>query len=221
MDDPNQKRSQIENWARRVLGKILYVADSALVPNGNGLDRELKDKSRLDDLTAFHTEFEELRVKGARTLLVEDVNRLEQSRVLLEKAFAALSTEFTKNGVTASQKEQVFGRLGEVMNAAYYIGAYTTITDRIHEAVSSLNWREHAESLRQRKALKNIGSEEARKRKSLREAVSLVLANHPRKRGRYQLIREKVGAGRNDTWPARPTVMRYIREEENRLALKE
>ena len=220
MDNPNQERNQIENWARRVLGKILYVADSALVPNGNGLDRELKDKSQLADLTTYHTEFDELRVKGTRTFLVEDVNRLEQCRFLLQQSFNSLSTEFTNNGMTASQKEHFFGRLGEVINAAYHIGAYTTITDRIHEAVSSLNWREHAASLRQRKVLKNINSEKAGKREVLRDAVRFALANHPGKHGRYHLIRQRVGAAKKDTWPSKSTVERMIQKlrDENEKA---
>jgi hypothetical protein len=209
MDNPNQERIQIENWARRVLGRILYVADSALAPISNGLD------------------FDELRVKGTRTILVEDVNRLEQSRALLQSAFNYLSTHFKKNGTTASQKEQFFERLGEVMNAAYYIGAYTTITDRIHEVVNPLNRLEQAKLARKGKARKFIGSDDAKKKELLREAVRHIMEISPSdgKYGaslaRYRLIRERVGAAPKDTWPSVSTVWRVIKNVRDEAERKE
>jgi hypothetical protein len=76
MDDPNQKLNEIKAWARRVLGRIVGAADSALFSEGNGSDQEVDNKSKVADYENLDSELEELRIRGTRTLLVEDAGRL-------------------------------------------------------------------------------------------------------------------------------------------------
>jgi hypothetical protein len=218
MDDPNQKLNEIKAWARRVLGRIVGAADSALFSEGNGSDRELDNRSDITDYENFDAEIEKLRIRGTRTLLVEDAGRLERYKNILIDSFNKLSSEFDKCENSANEKEPLVETLGAAMNAAYYIGAYTTITDRIHEVVRPLNRREQAQLARKGKAVKNIGSEKALRSDSLREAVRYILetnlsdGKHGASLARYRLIRQRVGAAPKDTWPSKSTVERVIQQ---------
>jgi hypothetical protein len=127
MDDPNQKLTEIKAWARRVLGRIVDAADSALSSEGNGSDRELDSKSNFSDNENFDAELDELRIRGTRTLLVEDASRLGRYRNSLVDAFNILSLEIDHSGNSANEKVKLIETLGVAMNAAYHIGAYSEI----------------------------------------------------------------------------------------------
>ena len=175
MNNSSQDSRDSEAWARHVLSRIVLVADSALIPKANDADAGHRNSQGIDP-DASEDEFDELRIRGTRTILVEDVKFLEECRSSLLLSFNALGNEFGNNRILADKKETLFAQLGVIMDAAYYIGAYTTITDRIHEEVRYLHWRLHAAILRERKAKKSIGSEESKKRAALRAAVELSIS---------------------------------------------
>jgi hypothetical protein len=95
----------------------------------------------------------EMMIHGSRTLMIEDRRLLQGAEKLLRPAFQFIATGIADHRNGSANDEYSYQRLGELIRSAYYIGAYTTITDSAQRFVAPALRKERAKVMRKGKTV--------------------------------------------------------------------
>ena len=168
-----------EFWARRWLETIQRSAEFALSPrptipeevlSPNRVRAIKKEKEQLEKVIALDEASTEMLIHGSRTIMVEDRRLLEGAEKLLRPAFEIIAKEIADRRNSSANTEYLYQKLGELILSAYYIGAYTTITDGAQNFVAPALRKERAEVMRKGKTVQITDEDH----KNLRAAIIAV-----------------------------------------------
>jgi hypothetical protein len=164
-----------------------------------------------EDVVQLEKQFE---ITGTRVIMPEDRGVLESAAKLLRAAFDALTEHMETSASSSENLDSLFQKLGELIAASYYIGAYTTVSLGVQKFVAPAVLREQAKTPQRAKAVKDV-----EKRQRLRSAIKRAAGRGELKASRAfaNLIYDKVFAevgildkeGKKK-WPSRKTIKNEI-----------
>jgi hypothetical protein len=137
-----ERRVSRERLAREWLATIERCAVDALSPaqspaEGHDLtkraakNKRAQARSRARDDIPPDDAFDAMSIGGIRTMVVENREKLNFARKTLRPAFDGLVMRLLRPASTAEPEDSdfVYQRLEELIQAAFWIGAYATVTD--------------------------------------------------------------------------------------------
>ena len=211
-----KSKKTAEDWARQWCAVIENRGAMALSPPPIFPEDKLPNKSNIKKLRSIEPIIDvetnennelsmaklESEITGTRVIMPEDRDHLEREVKLLRPAFDALSNYLRANVDRPVDLESLFRTLGELLSAAYYVGAYTTVSLGAQEFVTPAVLRNRVKIPQRAKVIKD-----RKNRQRLRAAIMKAAGGRELKgsKGFGEQIHPKVAAllgSKKDEWPS-------------------